>query len=192
MREVNSLEHLKTSIHAECHRGADKIAESIDRANRTFLEARNEKCASQMRRMMFDEMDFRQLRDWHRERFRQRNPDVAELAKVMDSVSEQVAPWPLPDHKARLLKNVRSRIPADSDGVNISAFDSAHFQTAADRNSRETGKMLHAAEALFFQSRDELPVAEKYGGSVGVIRVDAQDVHDPRTDEVRAAGFRLL
>ena len=130
-----------------------------------------------MRGMVFDEMDFRQLRDWHRERFRQRNPDVAELAKVMDSVSEQLAAWMLPDHKARLLKNIRSRIPADSNGVNISAFDSAHFQTAVDRHSRETGKMLHAAEPFLLQSGDELPVTDKDGGCVGVIRVDAQDVH---------------
>src|SRR5438309_7972352 len=139
-----------------------------------------------MRRMMFDEMDLRQFPDWNRERFRQRNPDVAELAKVMDSVSEQVAAWMLPDHKSRFPENVGSWIPADSDGVKISAFDSAHLQTAADRDSRETGKMLHAAEALFFESRDELPLAEKHGGCVGVIRVDAQDVHDPRTDEIRA------
>src|SRR5438034_5169507 len=130
--------------------------------------------------MMFDEMDFRQLRDWHRERFRQRNPDVADLAKVMDSVSEQLAPWALPNHGGRFPENVGSWIPADSDGVNISAFDSAHFQTAADRNSRETGKMFHAAEALFFEGGDELPVAEKHGGCVGVIRVDAQDVHGYR------------
>src|SRR5256885_14457525 len=120
MREVNSLEHLETSIHAECHRGADKIAESIEGADGSFVEARNEKCASQMRGMMFDEMDFRQLPDWHRERFRQRNPDVAELAKVMDSVSEQLAAWMLPDHKSRFPENVGSWIPADSDGVKIS------------------------------------------------------------------------
>jgi len=37
--------------------------------------------------------------------------------------------------------------------------------------------VLDAAEALFFEGRDEVAVVEEDGGHVAVVGVDAKDVH---------------
>ena len=94
-------------------------------------------------------------------------------AQVVEPIAQHLPPRTVPDNKCRFLEKVSLGIAADGDDIDFLACDSGDFQATADRHLWKSGKVLHAAEAFFFQSRNELAVADEYGRRVGVIDVDA-------------------
>ena len=61
--------------------------------------------------------------------------------------------------------------------VNVRRRRARHLQAAPDRALRETGDVLDAAEPLFLEGGDQLPVAEHGRGDVTVIRVETDNEH---------------
>ena len=60
--------------------------------------------------------------------------------------------------------------------VDLPDPDAGALQTMPHGQPGETGRVLHAVEALFFDRGDDLAVAEQHCGCVAVIGVDPQDI----------------
>ena len=113
--------------------------------------------------MMLNVVDWRQTVDRNRQRFRQRRSEVSHFAKVMETISEHLPARPASDDKCGFLKKIGSGITADRDGIDFGRRDSSDLEAAPDRHLRKAGEVFHPAESFFFESRDELAVAQEDG-----------------------------
>ena len=64
----------------------------------------------------------------------------------------------------------------EADDVDVLNGDAGVFQAEVDGTGREGRIALHAREALFLACRDDFAVPEESGGTVVVVRRDAEDV----------------
>src|SRR5277367_273132 len=71
----------------------------------------------------------------------------------------------------------RVGIARHSDVMNLRRRQAGLFEAIANRSRRKSGCVLHAIEALFFDSGNELAVANDSCRSVAVIGVYAKNVH---------------
>src|SRR2546427_13238982 len=112
-----------------------------------------------------------------RKGIRQGGLEVLELSKLAKPISKQRPRGAVAEDEGRLPQEVGVWISADGDDVEVFAFDSADLEAPADRRGRKAGIVLDAAEALLLEGGDELAVADEHCGDVGVVDVDAEDVH---------------
>ena len=84
---------------------------------------------------------------------------------------------PLGEDELHLLAEVGRRVAADGHVVEVGRVDAASVEAAADGVRGKSGHVLDAAEALFFEGRDEVAVIQKNGRNVTMVGVDAEDVH---------------
>ena len=84
------------------------------------------------------------------------------------------------EHKGRLAQQVGARVPGYGKRVDIAGRRAGHGEARLHGRLRESRPMLHAAEPLFFDRRDQHAVADEHGGNVSVIRVDAENDHIQR------------
>ncbi len=73
----------------------------------------------------------------------------------------------------RLASQMGAWRPADRDVVDLRAADTGFGEDGPDRHRRKPGVVLDAPESLFFDGRDEHPVAQERGRDVAVVCVDA-------------------
>ena len=73
---------------ADGGRGRDVISKSIDRADRSIVERRDEECAREVGRVVFDKVDVWQLLFFDAQRSRERCLYVVDLGQVLRTVDD--------------------------------------------------------------------------------------------------------
>src|SRR5947208_2846483 len=177
MRETDLFENLEPAVLPERHRGANEVTETVQGADGGLLKWRNEEGAGQVRRMVLDVVDLWELFHSDGKGIRQRSLEVLELSKIAEPISKESPRGAVAEDEGGFPQEVRLWISADGDRVDVFAFDSTDLEAAADRCGGEAGIVLDAAEALFLERGDELAVADEDCRDVGVVDVDAENVH---------------
>src|SRR5206468_378346 len=96
MWKMRAVDDVEIGAASDCPRGADEIAEAVDRAHRRIVERRHKERARQVRRVMLDPMDLRpRIRRRKTEGGRHRVWNRADLAVVCGAISQQPAAGPM-------------------------------------------------------------------------------------------------
>src|SRR4029453_8352246 len=101
---------------------------------------------------------------------------VANLSGVSYPIQYEAQIRAMGDGEQPLAQEVRLRVSAHGDVLDISTANPGDLEYALDGHGREPGPMLHPAKALFLDCRDESAISEQRRRHVPVIRIDAQHV----------------
>ena len=144
-------------------RGADEVAESVDRADGGVLEGTHVRGAGQVRRMVLDGRG--PAADAGRIEIERGGDDVrqrADLDHVLRAIGDRAA-RPVPQQEQRLPPQMRPGIAGHRKPVDVGRRGARHPQAFRDRAMRESGAMFDAAEALFLDRGDQPAVAHERG-----------------------------
>ena len=148
-------------------------------SKRGAFERRNKKTAGQVRLVMFDAMKFRF--DFLRvdiERGRQSFGNAGERDQDLGAL-------PREGRHAQGIKQfgeqARVRIARNGDVIDVGEREAGFLEAVANGLRGKTGGVFYAIEAFFFDGGDELAVANERGGSVAVVSIDSQNIHERRS-----------
>ena len=95
-----------------------------------------------------------------------------------------------PHRLQHLRAEVRARVAADRDVVEVARREAGVLEAPRRRERREAGDVLEPVEALLLRRRDELAVDDERRCRVAVVGVEAEDRRHGRLMLVTVADFR--
>src|SRR4029079_10564542 len=106
--------------------------------------------------------------------------DVAKIEKsrrVLRAVADHARRRQRLQRVADFAQEVRARVAAQADVIDVAALDSRDVEHRANGFRRESSAVLDAAKALFLDGGEELPVAKENGRRVTMKSVYSKNVH---------------
>ena len=179
VREGNRAVDVHAIAVADAPHGAGKIAESVGGEKRGAFEGGNKKTAGQVRLVMLDAMKFR---------FEFARVDVERGGQSFGNAGERGQDFgalPCERGHAQGIKQfgeqARVGIARNGDVIDVGESEAGFLEAVANGLHGKTGGVFYAIEALFFDGGDQLAVADDRGGSVAVVGIDSQNVHERRS-----------
>src|SRR3954470_3675227 len=120
-------------------------------------------------------------------RGRKRCPDAPDSSSAAKPIPDEASVGSLAQREPCLLPQVGASVSADSDSVDVTSLDPGDVEATTYGIAWKASDVLDSLKTLLLESGDNRSFLEKDRGNVGVIRVDAQDVHAGRSYRAVAA-----
>ena len=176
MGEVDPVHDVELLVPPHRPRGAYKISEPVDRADRGLLERRHVERAGQVRRVMLDPVHaLLDVLAAESQYIGDNRCHPTHSPPVLQPIRDQPRARPLPEREERFTPEVRAGISGDREMTNLRGRHVRQLEARADRIARKPRPVLDPSEALLFDGSDELAIAEERGGDVTVVGVNPED-----------------
>ena len=192
VRERHAVEHVEVVAVPRREHRRGEVAEAVHRQDRRLLERRDEERARDVRLMVLDVVDRRsEIAAFDTERSRDVAAHVVDLRHVAQPRRDVAGVAEPARRLADLGTEVRARVAADRDVVELARIEPRVAQAPRSRQRREAGHVLDAVETLFLGRRDELAVDHEGRRRIAVKGVEPQDRGHVARDASRSVASVL-